>query len=165
MALTPPYEKLVTRLVLMHDPNPDVTPTHPPAIFRDQVAHLALSRGMPHSCGFRCLCPPTPGITRSPTGSVLPDNPSWQPFVLLGAVRRRGIAAWNPWSSCASARPTVSLPRLVPTPSPCGDPHRDQASPNMPQMAPPCWICGPVHYPGHDRNCFDESAIIRAGRF
>lgn len=109
MALTPPYEELVTRFVLMHDPNSDVTSTHPPAIFRDQVAHLALPRGMPHSCGFRCPCPPAPGMTRSPTGSVLPDIPSWQPFVLLGAVRRRGIAAWNPWSSCASARPTVSL--------------------------------------------------------
>lgn len=33
MALTPPYDELVTTLVLLHDPNPDVTPTHPPAIF------------------------------------------------------------------------------------------------------------------------------------
>lgn len=87
MNLAPPYDVLATRFVPLHDPNPDVTPTPPPAIFKDQLAVIrSFDRGTPRYRGFRCSCPPTPGRTHSLTDKLYPDAPSWQPFVLLGGL-------------------------------------------------------------------------------
>ncbi len=123
MNLAPPYDVLATRFVPLHDPNPDVTPTPPPAIFKDQLAVIrSFDRGTPRYRGFRCSCPPTPGRTHSLTDKLYPDAPSWQPFVLLGGLAAgvwlRGVRGCHAPSRGLGICPA----QLVPIPSPCGDP-------------------------------------------
>lgn len=92
-----PVRRTGCQVRTVYDPNPDVTPTHPPAVCRDLLAGIpSLDRVPPRYRGSRRSCPPIPGKTQSPADQLHPNAPSWQPCSLLGFVWRQGIVVWNP---------------------------------------------------------------------
>jgi hypothetical protein len=94
MDLTPPYDELAARFVLLHDPNRDVTSTHPLAIFRDRLAHPVSRPGNATISRFSSFVSTDTRknpITRRPTPSKRPVMAAMQSARVRAAAGDRCV--------------------------------------------------------------------------